>query len=402
MRSEDGSAGTATAEVTDMRVRLLRREFGGFWRGMSRLAAPLVVIEVILLLLVSRHADAAVQVAWVQAEPAERYETLRVYAGRTVPGRVSELGFKQPGQLATVLVDDGDRVGAGQVLARLDADGLQAALRQAQAEVAVAAASLRSAEAHAELARQTEARFASLRDSGHVSEQEYDERALTLRARLAELAVAEAGLARARAARAVAEIAVDEAVLRAPFGGIVQARHRDEGAQVQPAEPVLRLVETTRVEAHVGVPDTLTAGLEPGARYPVRWNGRTLTATLASLLPEVDADTRTRTAVLELARADPPETGPPLGAVVELLLQRTVEAAGFWLPLTALTEADRGLWSVYVINGDTTVERRLVEILHAEAERAYVRGTLEPGDRVVSSGAQRVVPGQRVEPAQPG
>ena len=75
---------------------------------------------------------------------------------------------------------------------------------------------------------------------------------------------------------------------------------------------------------------------------------------------------------------------------------------GFWLPLTALTESERGLWGVLVVNRSSVLERRVVEVLHAEADRAYVRGTLQDGDWVVRTGVQRLVPGQQVAAAAAG
>jgi multidrug efflux pump subunit AcrA (membrane-fusion protein) len=101
------------------------------------------------------------------------------------------------------------------------------------------------------------------------------------------------------------------------------------------------------------------------------------------------------TAVFELDDA-----AIPLGAVVELQLVQKIKSSGFWIPLSALTESDRGLWGVYVINDDSLVERHLVEVVHTESDRAFVRGTLSPNDRVIRTGVQRIVPGQRVELAQ--
>ncbi len=51
---------------------------------------------------------------------------------------------------------------------------------------------------------------------------------------------------------------------------------------------------------------------------------------------------------------------------------------------------------MYVVNDQSKVERRVVEIIHTESERAYVRGTLENADRIVQIGVQRLVPGQQV------
>ena len=77
--------------------------------------------------------------------------------------------------------------------------------------------------------------------------------------------------------------------------------------------------------------------------------------------------------------------------------------ARFWTPSTALVKGVRGLWSCYVVEpgpanevGVARVEARDVEVLHVDERRAFVRGALAPGDLVVSSGAHRIVPAQRV------
>ena len=56
------------------------------------------------------------------------------------------------------------------------------------------------------------------------------------------------------------------------------------------------------------------------------------------------------------------------------------------------------MWGVYVVNAENIIERRLVEVIHNEASRAYVRGLLSDKERVVNSGVQRIVPGQTVLP----
>ncbi|MFU8815140.1 MAG: efflux RND transporter periplasmic adaptor subunit [Pseudomonadales bacterium] len=378
-----------------MQVLGFRRQFAGLWRQLSRLIAPMLIAQALLLVLMSRGVEAATAVAFQQVEHVPQFEAVRLYAGRTGPARASELGFRHAGELQLVLVDHGDRVERGQLLARLSSASLRAALRQAEAEVALATANVVAAQARSDSASQAGARFARLRTSGHVSEQEHDEQQLNARARSAEVQVAQAALRRAHAALGAAEIDLRETRLRAPFAGIVQQRHRDEGTQLAPGEPVLRLVEAARIEARVGIPESQAEHLTIGASYALRWNGRSVAATLKSVLPEVDAQTRTLTAVLALD-----DQQVPLGSVVELRLSQAVETPGFWLPLTSLAESDRGLWGVYVINAESTIERRLVEIVHSESDRAFVRGTLQHGDWVVTQGVHRLVPGQRVTAAE--
>jgi len=377
-----------------MRVRHLRRHYQGFWRQFQRLTPTVLALALLLLMMRAGNAQAATPIAWTPAEPESAYQATRVYAGRTRAARAAELGFKQPGELREVLVKEGSVVVAGQSLAQLNTDTLEAALRQSEAEEALGAANVQALEAETELAKATEARFRSLHANNHVSAQSFDEARLTLAARQAQLAVGRAGLDRARAARAAARIAVDEASLRAPFAGIIQSRYRDEGSQLAAGEPLLRLVEDTAREAHIGIPETIAATLQATTTHQIVWNGARFPARLRAILPEVDNSTRSLRAIFLLD-----DTRIPIGAVVELALLQSVSASGYWLPMTALTEADRGLWSIFVVNDDNVLERRLVEIIHTESSRAFVRGTLTPGDRVVQTGVQRLVAGQQVSPA---
>ena len=72
------------------------------------------------------------------------------------------------------------------------------------------------------------------------------------------------------------------------------------------------------------------------------------------------------------------------------------EGAGIWVPATALVRAPRGLWACYVVGEDGLVARREVSVVHTDGARVYVRGTLRSGERVIRSGAHRVVQGQHV------
>jgi RND family efflux transporter MFP subunit len=266
-------------------------------------------------------------------------------------------------------------------------------LRRAKSEEVLAAANRRSASAQTELAANTERRVRALRANGNVSQQAFDEAYLQYQASRAQLAVAEASLGRAQATVEAMEVALSEAEIRAPFGGVIQARHVDEGSQIGPGAPALSLVETSKREAHIGIPESAVTSLNIGDTYIISWQNVTANAQLRSLLPEVNPNTRTVTAVFTF-------TGQniPLGAVVELSLRQRVSSDGFWVPLEALTAMNRGLWGLFIIDAENTVQRRLVEIVHNEGDRAFVRGLLSTSDRVVATGTQRIVAGQRVIP----
>lgn len=346
-----------------------------------------------LLLIATPLSFAELTVSYVTVTPQAEFSTNRVYAGTSRAARRAELGFKRGGEVATVMVDLGDSVAAGQLLAQLDTRALASDLRRAQSEEVLAAANRRSASAQTELAANTERRVRALRANGNVSQQAFDEAHLQYRVSRAQLEVAQASLGRAQAAVEAMEVALSEAEIRSPFGGVIQARHVDEGSQIGPGSPALSLVETSKREAHIGIPESAVTSLTVGDAYTINWQNVSASAQLRSLLPEVNPNTRTVTAVFTVA-----DQRIPLGAVVELSLRQRVPGNGFWVPIDALTAMDRGLWGVFIIDAENIVQQRLVEIVHNEGDRAFVRGLLSTSDRVVATGTQRIVAGQRVIP----
>lgn len=363
-----------------------------------RLLPGFLAANVLLLLWTccapSAHAQLGVAVTPATLETG--YEVERVYGGEVRAGRTSVLGFRHAGAIHEIHVQEGDSVAAGDLLAELDPEPLRAARAQAVAGLRHARAQLAVTEAALELARETTRRHRDLLERGHTSAQRFDEVRLDLAAREAQLAVARADLARAEAALQAAEVDLDRSRIHAPYAARIQTRHMDEGAMVTPGQAVLRIVEAGRREARIGLPVDVAEALSPGQQYRFRVGERELDGNLLHLLPEVDPRTRTLTALFSLPGGD---VVPAAGSLIELTLTRTITDAGFWLPLSALSEAQRGLWSVFVVIPDGArerVERRLVEVLHTAENRVFVRGTLADGDAVVASGTQRIVPGQVV------
>ncbi len=201
-------------------------------------------------------------------------------------------------------------------------------------------------------------------------------------------------------------IDLDKSVLKAPFAGKVARRLADTGMVVSAGQALFRLVEDTRPEVHVGLPPHVAAALTPGSRQSVRIGPAVHQAQIARILPELDPATRTVLAVLTLSLPGESERQHVVvpGQVARLDLQETIDTPGFWLPLTALTKGERGLWACYALvpdaEGDASTlrtESRLVEILHTDNSRVFVRGLLQAGERVVKTGTHRLVAGQRVQ-----
>jgi multidrug efflux pump subunit AcrA (membrane-fusion protein) len=356
----------------------------------------------------------------------------RTFTGRIEARRAADLGFVLAGELDQVEVRDGQRVPKGAPLARLDVRRLEARRAQLEAQRAeaqavlaemeagpraqtVAAARARVNELQTQLAllRRKADRRTALRADDVISQEALDEASSSVEAQAARLESARRDLdlleAGTRSERLVAQrarvehlesslaaLAVDlaDSVLTAPFAGVVSRVAQDEGSVVAAGQPVLRLVETEELEAWVGVAPRVAAGLRVGQRLVVRTPTGQADAELRSKLPDLDPRTRTVTCVLTIA--DPAGSGLVPEQVVHVGIPELVEAQGFWLPLDALDRGERDLWSCFVVTAEGTVERRDLTILHLTGEAALVSGHLRAGERVVSGGVHRLVPGERV------
>ena len=372
----------------------------------------------------------------------DSYSVSRAYTGEIAALRSSDLGFTRGGELVQVLVSEGDLVSAGQPLAQLDTQNLltqrrqlEAQLAEAQArllelergarqeDIAAAQAKVRDIESQLQLQQQQRSRREYLYAEGAISREQLDEFAFgaeTLEARLdraksnldellngtrpEQVAAQQAVVQQLEASIVDVDINLNKSTLKAPFDGIVSAQEADEGVVVGAGQSVVRLVESKAPEARIGMPDSAASTLKPGLPVTVSLGSEQYAATVKSVLPEVDSDTRTQMVVFQLepgaiARLSPGET-----ARVEL--SETISTSGLWVPTQALTQDIRGLWSAYtLVPGEADagedrfiVEAQSLEILHQESDRVLVRGTLQAGDRIVADGVHRLVPGQQVRP----
>jgi multidrug efflux pump subunit AcrA (membrane-fusion protein) len=385
-----------------------------------------------------------VPVATILAEPVSSYVSHRSFTGKMVAARSSRLGFERSGKVVQVLVDQGDRVSAGQPLARLDTRHVLTDQRRLQAQRGEAAAVLEELRAgprkeqidaaRAEVAnRQAQVALQKLNTSRRelliqtrsVSQEEFDSAKFGLESaqarleaarhrldemlagtRSEQIQAAEAAVDQLDAALADLDHQLDDCTLMAPFSGTISERLVDEGAIVSPGTPIVRLIENARLEAWIGVPIDVSEQLRAGQNVQIIARGQPYGGRLVAVLPEVDEATRTRRAVIGLEGRS--VVGLVPGQVVRLQLQEVTTVDGFWLPTSALTRGARGVWACYAVAPDPgfdnagRVERRDVEILHTTGERVFVRGTLTGGERVVAAGTHRVTAGQLVRSIDAG
>ncbi|NKX45780.1 efflux RND transporter periplasmic adaptor subunit [Roseicyclus persicicus] len=329
----------------------------------------------------ARDAAPPTPVAVMTVDLAPGYTVTRRFTGTVEAAARTDLGFELGGRLTEILVEEGDVVAAGAVLARLDTSALIPERAALEAELAGLAAD-------AELARLTLARNDALADRGVRSVAALDD------ARLA-LARAEAGMAALGARIAGVDVQLRKSVLTAPFAARVGARLADPGQTVGAGQTVLVLFDAAPPQVRVGLPPELAATLSVGDVVAVEAGGTLRDATIRQIRPDLDPGTRSRSVVLDL----PGGAAPVLGDTVALRLAQAVADPGFWAPLSALREGARGSWSVMAVEATPDGDRArpaAVEVIHSDGARVFLRGALPPGARLVAEAPDRVAPGQPV------
>ena len=328
----------------------------------------------------------------------DSYRIERRFSGEVSARQHADMGFEQAGKLAEVLVDQGEAVSAGAVLAVLDTELLRIERRELDAQLAETRARLQLTEAS--LRRQR-----SLRRSGFTSEQRLDELD-------AERATLIASIARLDATVAAVASRIRKSTLEAPFDGVVTRRFADQGAVLNPGVAVLRLQQQGAMEAHIGVPVRLLDVLQPGDSKPIEVAGSTLEAQVLAV--GADVHTVTRTVMVRLRLPD--DARVVNGDLAYLSLAETVAAPGFWVPAAAVTDGIRGLWAVYALVDEAAgvaadenpadenpaeeksyrLEARDVRVIHATGDEVFISGAVRGGETLVATGLHRLVPGQRV------
>jgi RND family efflux transporter MFP subunit len=288
-------------------------------------------------------------------------------AGTVEPLRSIQLAARTDGVVAEVNVEAGDRVEAGQLLARID-------VSEQQAELARAEAALREARANFE-------RLDSLRDRDFV------DAASVLSARSAfEVAQSEVGLWRTRVAFGRIEASID---------GYVIERLIEPGAAVGRLAPAFVLADLDQLVLRVGVSELDAANIEAGREVEVAIDalpGETLPARVRRVFPSADASSRLVTVELEMPDAHARGVRPGFLARARL----DIEARSNVLAVPAASVALGEQTYVMVIDADGRLQKRLVETGVVRGEWREILSGLEAGEQVVATSPLELAAGEQV------
>ena len=315
----------------------------------------------------------------VQRVAFEGNASAREFVGVVRARYETDLGFRVAGKIVTRVVNVGDRVRAGDVVARLDPQDLALQVESAEAELAAATSNVAQAAADLE-------RYTTLKGKGFASIADFDRKK-------AANDEAEGRLQRARRALDLARNALGYADLKADADGVITATLAEAGQVVAIGQAVARLAHQGEKEAVVALPETWLGEARKATATVELWSerGRSFDARLRELSPQADAATRTFAARFTITDAD---DSVALGMTATVMLARDGDAVAR-LPLGAVINRGTGPL-VYVVEDNGTLARRPVTISSVSEDAVIVTSGLNVGDQVVTLGVHKLDPGTKV------
>jgi len=338
--------------------------------------ATIVLASAGYWLLAPREKEVATFV--VKTAPAERILAIN---GRIRPRLQVDIRPTLGGELVALPFDVGDRVVAGQILARIDDAPETAAIAEAEASVQAQQATL--AQARLDLAR-----FEAL--SQYAIRRDVEQRRLSVVEGERELSRRRASVMQARELR-------DRRVLRAPFAGVILERPVDPGQTVGLENVIYRLADLSRPEITIEVDEIYAAEIRPGIEAIISLPGqnRLLRAKVLHVEPRVDPATGARDVRLGLVDAtiDAPSG---LTVTVNLVIEKRDRAIS--VPRNAIIQSGSGA-KVRVVGDDNVVIERPISYVDWPAEEVIVTSGIKPGERILAD-PDSAQPGEKIRRAE--
>lgn len=333
--------------------------------------------------------------------------TLLNASGYVTARRLATVSSKVTGKIVEVLVDEGTRVEAGQVLARVDASNIEANLRLAESQLEAAKQALAETVANLELAEADLRRQRTLGEQEIVSLSDLDRAESTARALrgrrdrvLSEIAVAERQVD-------VWRQQVDDTIIRAPFAGVVTSKNAQPGEMISPMSSggftrtgVCTLVDMSSLEIEVDVNESYINRVTPGQpvvatldSYP-DWR---IPAHVIAIIPTADRQKATVRVRVGFEQLDPrilPDMGVKVAFQSASPAEQQPAARAVVVPRSAVRSRE-GRDIVWVVR-DGRVTRRAVAVASRNGDEITLSAGLVGGDIIVVEGPEDLSEGAAI------
>src|SRR5436190_1114212 len=378
------------------------------WLALFGLAAIAAVAVSVWWL--TRPKPAVVRTILVQETASSGQKTLLNASGYVTARRQATVSSKVTGKVVEVMVEEGMKIEAGQILARIDSSNVEKGLRLAEAQSESARKALDETRANLEQAERELVRATQLAANKVASQSDLDRaeaEAKSLRARLekqkADVVVSERDIAQWQQQ-------LDDTIIRAPFAGIVTSKNAQPGEMISPMSAgggftrtgICTLVDMSSLEIEVDVNESYINRVEPGQRveatldsYP-DWH---IPSKVIAIIPAADrqkATVKVRVGFEKLESRILPDMG--VKVAFQAVEGAPPAAQNVSVPKAAVRQRD-GADMVWVVKNDRT-ERRAVTVGATRADQVTIAAGLSGGERGVGEGADKLADGARITEAK--
>lgn len=290
------------------------------------------------------------------------------YSGTIEPDNTADIGFAVPGVVNGILVEEGQNVQQGQLLATLDATEYSNAL-------AIANAGLNQAE-------DLYSRLHDLYQKGSLPAKDY----IDIQTKLAQ----------AKANKAISAKHIADSRLYAPISGIISARKIERGSAAAPGVPAFTIVKTDMVYARASVPESEVGAIPRGgsAKVYIPTLQDSVEGKITIINPQADATSRTYNIKIKLSN----NNGRLLpGMLADIRVNTGRSANNLTVPATAVVRDADDLTYVFITNGQRQAVRKRVTVGALTGKNEVVITTgLQGGEQVITSGLTNIKEGTTV------
>lgn len=381
------------------------------WLGPGLIAAAVLTAGIFWWL--NRSPALPVQTAVARAHSANgAAKTLLNASGYVTARRAATVSSKVTGKVVEVAIEEGMKVEAGKVLARLDASNVEASLRLAEAQLESARQSLEETRPNLEFARRELQRFADLAQTKAVSESDLRRREMEASALAARMGKQASDIAVAEREVGQWKQQLDDTIIRAPFGGVVTSKNAQPGEMISPLSVggftrtgICTIVDMSSLEIEVDVNESYINRIAP--KQPVEatldayadWR---IPGHVIAIIPTADrqkATVKVRIGFDQLDERILPEMGVKVAFHSAGAAAATPARSSVAIPKSAVQNSG-GRDLVWVVR-EGRVERRAVTVAQTSGDESTIAAGLNDGEKVVVNPPSGLADGARISEKNP-
>lgn len=291
--------------------------------------------------------------------------------------------------------EEGDTVKAGDILVRMHDEQIINTLEQSKIDLTQAQVAVEQAEVKVELSAAEFERVKSLYDQQLISQQEYDQSAITSRSDVLSLSNAKQQLEAATSRLAAAEIQVSYTAVKSPISGVVTSRLVNIGDRVSSNQQLLTIQEFPPLWARIYIPEKSMPKIRLGqqARLVMEtYSNREFSGRVKLMSPTVEADSGTLKVTIEVTQ-DTQLLRPGMFGTVYIATDTHNDAVV--IPKKSIIR-ERNANYVYVINSDNTVTRQEVTVGFTDDDEVEIAQGLQGNEAIVTVGQETLSDGYPV------